>query len=116
LIARYGFQQMPKLPTFPRLLACRAALGVTQILAWGTIYYTPVLTVPLIAAEHAGRRALPWAGSSLALDGGAGVAAGRRLVDRYGGHRDAGGSLVGALDWRSWPMPITRLLISWCGR
>ena len=27
-------------------------LGVTQILAWGAIYYTPVLTVPLIAAER----------------------------------------------------------------
>ena len=27
-------------------------LGVTQILAWGTIFYTPVLMVPLIAAER----------------------------------------------------------------
>ena len=27
-------------------------LGVTQILSWGTIFYTPVLIVPLIAAER----------------------------------------------------------------
>ena len=27
-------------------------LGVTQILAWGSLFYPPVLTVPLIAAEH----------------------------------------------------------------
>ena len=27
-------------------------LGVTQVLAWGAIFYPPVLTVPLIAAEH----------------------------------------------------------------
>ena len=27
-------------------------LGVTQILAWGAIFYPPVLTLPLIAAER----------------------------------------------------------------
>jgi len=27
-------------------------LGVTQILAWGAIFYPPVLTVPLIAADR----------------------------------------------------------------
>ncbi|MBV8840260.1 MAG: MFS transporter, partial [Alphaproteobacteria bacterium] len=27
-------------------------LGVTQILAWGTIFYTPVLMVPLIMADR----------------------------------------------------------------
>ena len=27
-------------------------LGVTQILSWGTIFYTPVLIVPLIAADR----------------------------------------------------------------
>ena len=27
-------------------------LGVTQILSWGTIFYTPVLIVPLIAQER----------------------------------------------------------------
>ena len=29
-----------------------AVLGVTQILAWGAIFYTPVLMLPLIAAER----------------------------------------------------------------
>ena len=27
-------------------------LGVTQIIAWGSIFYSPVLTMPLIAADH----------------------------------------------------------------
>ena len=27
-------------------------LGITQILTWGTIFYPPVLTVPLIAADR----------------------------------------------------------------
>jgi len=27
-------------------------LGVTQILSWGPIFYTPVLIVPLIAADR----------------------------------------------------------------
>ena len=35
-------------------------LGVTQILSWGTIFYTPVLIVPLIAA---GQSHSPWADS-----------------------------------------------------
>jgi len=39
-------------------------LGITQILSWGTIFYTPVLIVPLIAAERGcGRfewRVLDW--------------------------------------------------------
>jgi hypothetical protein len=29
-----------------------AVLGVTQIIAWGAIFYTPVLMLPLIAAER----------------------------------------------------------------
>src|SRR2546423_14636081 len=29
-----------------------AVLGVTQILAWGAVFYPPVLTVPLIAADR----------------------------------------------------------------
>ena len=27
-------------------------LGVTQIICWGTLFYPPVLTVPLMAAER----------------------------------------------------------------
>ncbi len=39
-------------------------LGVTQILAWGTIFYTPVLIMPLIAAERSWSMAFTMAGFS----------------------------------------------------
>ena len=42
-------------------------LGVTQILAWGAFFYPPVLTVPLIAAEHGWSMAFAMGGFSLAL-------------------------------------------------
>ena len=42
-------------------------LGVTQILTWGTIFYPPVLTVPLIAAEHDWSASFAMGGFSLAL-------------------------------------------------
>ncbi|MEI9805929.1 MAG: hypothetical protein WDN48_18080 [Pseudolabrys sp.] len=42
-------------------------LGVTQILSWGTIFYTPVLIVPLIAAEHGWSIAFAMGGFSVAL-------------------------------------------------
>ena len=29
-----------------------SVLGITQILSWGALFYPPVLTVPLIAADH----------------------------------------------------------------
>lgn len=74
-------------------------LGVTQILAWGTIFYTPVLMVPLIAAERGFSLTFAMGGFSLGL-----LAAGLvspyvgRLIDRYGGHRVMPfGSLGGAL-------------------
>jgi hypothetical protein len=62
-------------------------LGVTQILAWGALYYPPVLTVPRIAAERGWSLAFAMGGLSVAL-----VSAGMiaptvgRLVDRHGGH------------------------------
>lgn len=74
-------------------------LGVTQILAWGTIFYPPVLTVPLIAADRGWSFTLAMAGFSLALLT-AGLAAPRIgfLIDRFGGHRVMpAGSLIGAL-------------------
>src|SRR5215831_17480064 len=63
-------------------------LGVTQILAWGAIYYPPVLTVPLIAADHGWSMAFAMSGFSLALLT-AGLVSPRigLLIDRYGGHR-----------------------------
>src|SRR5262245_39146881 len=74
-------------------------LGVTQILAWGAIFYPPVLTVPLIAADRGWSTTFAMGGFSLAL-----LVAGLvspqvgRLIDRHGGHRVMPvGSLIGAL-------------------
>ena len=74
-------------------------LGVTQILAWGSIFYTRVLIVPLIAAERSWSMAFSMAGFSVAL-----LAAGLvapfvgRSIDRFGGHVVMTcGSLTGAL-------------------
>ena len=74
-------------------------LGVTQILSWGTIFYTPVLILPLIAAERGWSMSFAMGGFSVGL-----LAAGLvapyvgRLIDRFGGHVVMTiGSLVGAL-------------------
>jgi len=73
-------------------------LGVTQIIAWGTIFYPPVLTVPLIAGERGWSMSFAMGGFSLAL-----FAAGMAspwvglFIDRYGGHVVMpGGSLLAA--------------------
>jgi MFS family permease len=74
-------------------------LGVTQILAWGTIFYTPVLLVPLIAADRGWSLTFTMSGFSLALLV-AGLVSPRvgLLIDRYGGHLVMPfGSLLGAL-------------------
>ena len=61
-------------------------LGVTQILSWGTIFYTPVLIVPLIAAERGWSMSFAMGGFSVAL-----LVAGLiapfvgRSIDRFGG-------------------------------
>ena len=74
-------------------------LGVTQILTWGTIFYTPVLIVPLIAAERGWSISFAMGGFSIGL-----LVAGLvapyvgRSIDRFGGHVVmALGSLTGAL-------------------
>jgi MFS family permease len=74
-------------------------LGVTQILSWGCIYYTPVLIVPLVARERGWSIAFGMAGFSIGL-----LVAGLisplvgRSIDRYGGHVVMTiGSLTGAL-------------------
>src|SRR5882672_4689950 len=74
-------------------------LGVTQILAWGAIFYPPVLTVPLIAAERGWSITFAMGGFSLALLT-AGLVSPRvgLLIDRFGGHRVMPiGSLLAAL-------------------
>ena len=74
-------------------------LGVTQILAWGAIFYPPVLTVPLIAAERGWSLTFAMSGFSFGLLIGGFVAPTvGTLIDRYGGHRVMPmGSLAGAL-------------------
>jgi hypothetical protein len=74
-------------------------LGVTQILAWGALFYPPVLTVPLIAADHGWSGAFTMGGLSLGLLV-AGLVSPRigATIDRYGGHRVMpAGSLLGAI-------------------
>jgi MFS family permease len=63
-------------------------LGVTEILAWGAIFYPPVLTVPLIANERGWSMSFAMGGFSLALLT-AGLVSPRvgMLIDRHGGHR-----------------------------
>jgi MFS family permease len=73
-------------------------LGVTQIIAWGSIYYTPVLIVPLIARERGWSVAFAMGGFSVGLlvAGLASPYVGR-TIDRLGGQIVmAIGSLVGA--------------------
>jgi MFS family permease len=74
-------------------------LGVTQILAWGAIFYTPVLILPLIAAERGWSIAFAMGGFSVGLFT-AGLVAPLvgRSIDKFGGHVVmAIGSLTGAL-------------------
>jgi len=74
-------------------------LGVTQILSWGTIFYTPVLIVPLIAAERGWSISFAMGGFSVGLLV-AGLVAPHvgHAIDRFGGHVVmAIGSLIGAL-------------------
>jgi MFS family permease len=73
-------------------------LGVSQILAWGAIYYTPVLIAPLIAQERGWSLTFAMGGFSIGL-----LAAGLsspfvgKMIDRYGGHAVMpAGSLLGA--------------------
>jgi MFS family permease len=64
-----------------------SVLGVTQIIAWGTIFYSPVLIVPLVATEHGWSLSFAMGGLSLGL-----LIAGLvapfvgRSIDRHGGH------------------------------
>ena len=76
-----------------------SVLGITQIIAWGTIFYSPVLTAPLIMAETGWSLSFIMGGFSLGL-----LIAGLvapfvgRSIDRYGGHVVmAVGALVSAL-------------------
>jgi len=65
-----------------------SVLGITQIITWGTLFYPPVLTMPLIAADRGWSTSFAMGGFSLALFVG-GLVAPRVgvLIDRHGGHR-----------------------------
>ena len=73
-----------------------AVLGVTQILAWGILFYTPVLMLPRLAADRGFTATFAMAGFSLGLLVAGFVARHvGTLIDRYGGH---------------WVMPVGSLL------
>ena len=81
-------------------------LGITQIIAWGAIYYTPVLMIPLIAADRGWSKAFTMGGYSLGILS-AGIAARfvGSFIDRYGGHVVMPvGSLLGALGLALMPL------------
>jgi MFS family permease len=74
-------------------------LGLTQVIAWGTLIYPPVLTLPLLAADRGFSLTFTMGGFSFGLlTGGLVAPTVGRLIDRYGGHRVmAAGALLGAL-------------------
>jgi MFS family permease len=74
-------------------------LGVTQILSWGTIFYTPVLIVPLVAQDRGWSMSFAMGGFSFGLlIAGLSAPYVGRAIDRYGGHVVMTvGSLIGAL-------------------
>ena len=76
-----------------------AVLGVTQILAWGTLFYPPVLTMPLIGRDLGWSIAFCMSGLSIGLlCGGLASPTMGRLIDRYGGGMvRTAGSLVAAV-------------------
>jgi MFS family permease len=73
-------------------------LGATEILSWGALFYPPVLTVPLIAADHGWSKAFAMGGFSTSLFVGGLVSRYvGALIDRFGGHVVMlCGSLIGA--------------------
>jgi MFS family permease len=76
-----------------------AVLGVTQIMAWGTIFYPPVMMVPPIAADRGFSLTFAMGGltAGLLVAGFIAPTVGG-LIDRYGGHRVMPfGSLAGAI-------------------
>jgi MFS family permease len=64
-----------------------SVLGITEILSWGVLFYPPVLTVPLIAADHGWSKSFAMGGFSVGLlVGGLVSRYVGALIDRFGGH------------------------------
>jgi MFS family permease len=76
-----------------------SVLGVTEILSWGVLFYPPVLTIPLIAADHGWSKSFAMGGFSVGLFVGGLVSRYvGALIDRFGGHVVMTcGSLIGAI-------------------
>src|SRR5262245_61751029 len=74
-------------------------LGITQIIAWGTIYYSPVLTVPLIAAQREWSLSFSMSGVSIGLlVAGLSAPLVGRSIDHHGGQVVmTAGSLISAV-------------------
>jgi hypothetical protein len=94
-----------------------ALLGVSQIVAWGCVYYAIAVQVPAIAAETGWSKSFILGGISLALlaAGLASPAIGR-AIDRHGGGRVmAAGSILAALGMAGLGLADTRLTyyIAW---
>jgi MFS family permease len=76
-----------------------SVLGITEILSWGVLFYPPVLTVPLIAADHGWSKSFAMGGFSVGLFVGGLVSRYvGALIDRFGGHVVMPcGSLIGTV-------------------
>src|SRR5262249_25929692 len=94
-----------------------SVLGVTQILSWGALFYPPVLTVPLIAADHGWSPPFAMAGFSVGLFvGGLCARYVGGAIDRFGGHVVMPvGSLIGAagLGTLVWAPGVASYFAAW---
>src|SRR5246127_4069290 len=94
-----------------------SVLGLTQILSWGALFYPPVLTVPLIAADHGWSPPFAMAGFSVGLFvGGLCSRYVGGAIDRVGGHVVMPvGSLIGAagLVALAWAPGVASYFAAW---
>ena len=94
-----------------------SVLGLTEILSWGALFYPPVLTVPLIAADHGWSPSFAMAGFSVGLFvGGLCARYVGGAIDRFGGHVVMPvGSLIGAagLVGLAWAPGIASYFAAW---
>ena len=94
-----------------------SVLGLTEILSWGALFYPPVLTVPLIAADHGWSPSFAMAGFSVGLFvGGLCARYVGGAIDRFGGHVVMpAGSLIGAggLVGLAWAPGIASYFAAW---
>ncbi|HEX8809305.1 MAG TPA: MFS transporter, partial [Xanthobacteraceae bacterium] len=92
-------------------------LGLTEILSWGALFYPPVLTVPLIAADHGWSPPFAMAGFSVGLFvGGLCSRYVGSAIDRVGGHVVMPvGSLIGAagLVALAWAPGVASYFAAW---